>query len=119
MNPTPSNAIANDVVTEEIPTPIQKRTTLSILDKLKLCFKRSAPPTRTAKARERTTTDPEKKKEIVKWKNLAKSVDTIVIYSMVRFGVSPEINALATVVLLISALIVTIAQRIVKVQDQI
>jgi spermidine/putrescine transport system permease protein len=43
----------------------------------------------------------------------------IVIYSMVRFGVSPEINALATVVLLISALIVTIAQRNVKVQDQI
>jgi spermidine/putrescine transport system permease protein len=43
----------------------------------------------------------------------------IVIYSMVRFGVSPEINALATVVLLISVLIVTIAQRNVKVQDQI
>lgn len=43
----------------------------------------------------------------------------IVIYSMVRFGVSPEINALATVVLLISALIVTIAQRNVRVQDQI
>jgi len=43
----------------------------------------------------------------------------IVIYSMVRFGVSPEINALATVVLLISAVIVTIAQRNVKVQDQI
>ncbi len=43
----------------------------------------------------------------------------IIIYSMVRFGVSPEINALATVVLLISALIVTIAQRNVKVQDQI
>jgi spermidine/putrescine transport system permease protein len=43
----------------------------------------------------------------------------MVIYSMVRFGVSPEINALATVVLLISALIVTIAQRNVKVQDQI
>ena len=43
----------------------------------------------------------------------------IVIYSMVRFGVSPEINALATVVLLISALIVTIAQRNVKVKDQI
>lgn len=43
----------------------------------------------------------------------------IVIYSMVRFGVSPEINALATMVLLISALIVTIAQRNVKVQDQI
>ena len=38
---------------------------------------------------------------------------------MVRFGVSPEINALATVVLLISALIVTIAQRNVKVRDQI
>ena len=43
----------------------------------------------------------------------------MVIYSMVRFGVSPEINALATVVLLISALIVTIAQRNVKVRDQI
>ena len=43
----------------------------------------------------------------------------IVIYSMVRFGVSPEINALATVVLLISALIVTIAQRNVRVRDQI
>jgi spermidine/putrescine transport system permease protein len=43
----------------------------------------------------------------------------MVIYSMVRFGVSPEINALATVVLLISALIVTIAQRNVKVQDQL
>ncbi len=43
----------------------------------------------------------------------------IVIYSMVRFGVSPEINALATVVLLISALIVTIAQRNVSMRDQI
>lgn len=43
----------------------------------------------------------------------------IVIYSMVRFGVSPEINALATLVLLTSALIIIIAQRNLKVKDQI
>ncbi|TRZ55068.1 MAG: ABC transporter permease [Streptomycetaceae bacterium] len=43
----------------------------------------------------------------------------IVIYSMVRFGVSPEINALATLVLLVSIVIVIIAQRNVKVQDSL
>lgn len=43
----------------------------------------------------------------------------IVIYSMVRFGVSPEINALATLVLLMSIVIVIIAQRNVKVQDSL
>ena len=43
----------------------------------------------------------------------------IVIYSMVRFGVSPEINALASVVLVLSATIVIIAQRNVKVKDQL
>lgn len=43
----------------------------------------------------------------------------IVIYSMVRFGVSPEINALATVVLLISIATVVIAQKRVKVRDQV
>ncbi len=41
----------------------------------------------------------------------------IVIYSMVRFGVTPKINALASVVLIISILIVVIAQRSVKVKD--
>jgi spermidine/putrescine transport system permease protein len=43
----------------------------------------------------------------------------IVIYSMVRFGVSPEINALATLLLLTSAVIIIIAQRNVKVKDQL
>ncbi len=43
----------------------------------------------------------------------------IVIYSMVRFGVSPEINALSTLVLLISVIIILIAQRKVKVRDQL
>jgi spermidine/putrescine transport system permease protein len=43
----------------------------------------------------------------------------IVIYSMVRFGVSPEVNALASVVLVVSATIVILAQRNVKVKDQL
>jgi spermidine/putrescine transport system permease protein len=38
----------------------------------------------------------------------------IVIYSMVRFGVTPEINALASLVLLFSIVIVLISQRSVK-----
>lgn len=43
----------------------------------------------------------------------------IIIYSMVRFGVSPEINALATVVLLTSVALIAIAQRSIKMRDQI
>ncbi len=41
----------------------------------------------------------------------------IVIYSMVRFGVTPEINALASIVLLFSVVIVVIALRNIKVKD--
>ena len=43
----------------------------------------------------------------------------IVIYSMVRFGVTPEINALGTLLLLISFLIVIIAQRTSRITDAI
>ena len=43
----------------------------------------------------------------------------IVIYSMVRFGVTPEINALATLLLLVSFTIVISAQRITKLTDAI
>src|SRR5690606_29727875 len=39
----------------------------------------------------------------------------IAIYSMVRFGVSPEINALATMLLLLSVFAVIAAQRLTKV----
>lgn len=35
----------------------------------------------------------------------------ILIYSMVRFGVTPDVNALATIVLSVSALLILIAQR--------
>ncbi len=35
----------------------------------------------------------------------------ILIYSMVRFGVTPDVNALATIVLSLSALLILIAQR--------
>ena len=38
----------------------------------------------------------------------------IAIYSMVRFGVTPEINALATVLLLVSVVTVFVAQRLTK-----
>lgn len=38
----------------------------------------------------------------------------IVIYSMVRFGVTPEINALATILLVVSVTAVLVAQRLTK-----
>ncbi|WP_440708069.1 ABC transporter permease [Herbiconiux sp. YIM B11900] len=41
----------------------------------------------------------------------------IVIYSMVRFGVTPEINALATVLLFVSVVAVLGAQRLSKVTE--
>lgn len=41
----------------------------------------------------------------------------IAIYSMVRFGVTPEINALATMLLFVSILAVIGAQRLTKVTD--
>lgn len=41
----------------------------------------------------------------------------IVIYSMVRFGVTPEINALATVLLFVSVVAVLGAQRLTKVTE--
>jgi spermidine/putrescine transport system permease protein len=41
----------------------------------------------------------------------------MVIYSMVRFGVTPEINALASLVLLASLIIVVISLRRVKVSE--
>jgi spermidine/putrescine transport system permease protein len=34
------------------------------------------------------------------------------IYSMIRFGVTPEINALATVIMLVSFTLVLAAQRV-------
>jgi spermidine/putrescine transport system permease protein len=34
------------------------------------------------------------------------------IYSMIRFGVTPEINAMATVVMLVSFTLVLLAQRV-------
>jgi spermidine/putrescine transport system permease protein len=43
----------------------------------------------------------------------------IVIYSMVRFGVTPEINALASLVLLFSIAIVLVSQRSVKLSQTI
>ena len=43
----------------------------------------------------------------------------IVIYSMVRFGVTPEINALATLLLLASFTIVISAQRITRLTDAV
>jgi spermidine/putrescine transport system permease protein len=41
----------------------------------------------------------------------------IVIYSMVRFGVTPEINALATVLLFVSVVAVLGAQRLTRVTE--
>ena len=43
----------------------------------------------------------------------------IVIYSMVRFGVTPEINALAALLLLVSFTIVISAQRITRLTDSV
>lgn len=43
----------------------------------------------------------------------------IVIYSMVRFGVTPEINALASILLLVSFTIVISAQRITRLTDAV
>ncbi|GAA3207628.1 ABC transporter permease [Actinocorallia longicatena] len=43
----------------------------------------------------------------------------IVIYSMVRFGVTPEINALATVLLAVSFTVVIAAQRLTRLTDSI
>ena len=43
----------------------------------------------------------------------------IVIYSMVRFGVTPEVNALAALLLLVSFTIVISAQRITRLTDAI
>lgn len=43
----------------------------------------------------------------------------IVIYSMVRFGVTPEINALAALLLLVSFTIVLSAQRITRLTDAV
>jgi spermidine/putrescine transport system permease protein len=41
----------------------------------------------------------------------------IVIYSMVRFGVTPEINALAAILLLVSFTVVIAAQRMTRTTD--
>lgn len=43
----------------------------------------------------------------------------IVIYSMVRFGVTPEINALASLLLVVSFTIVIAAQRITRLTDSV
>lgn len=43
----------------------------------------------------------------------------IVIYSMVRFGVTPEINALATVLVLVSFTVVLVAQRTTRLTDSV
>ncbi|GAB3679920.1 ABC transporter permease [Actinocorallia lasiicapitis] len=43
----------------------------------------------------------------------------IVIYSMVRFGVTPEINALATVLLAVSFTVVILAQRLTRLTDSL
>jgi len=42
----------------------------------------------------------------------------IVIYSMVRFGVTPEINALATLLMLVSFTAVIIAQRMTRPSEE-
>ena len=36
----------------------------------------------------------------------------MLIYSMIRFGVTPEINAIATIVLFVSFTLILISQRI-------
>ena len=41
----------------------------------------------------------------------------MVIYSRVRFGVTPQINALATVLLLVSFIAVILAQRTSRLSD--
>ncbi|MDH2430073.1 ABC transporter permease [Sphaerisporangium sp. TRM90804] len=41
----------------------------------------------------------------------------IVIYSMVRFGVTPEINALATILLAVSFTVVIVAQRMTRLTE--
>lgn len=43
----------------------------------------------------------------------------IVIYSMVRFGVTPEINALAAILLLVSFTVVLSAQRLTRLTDSV
>ena len=43
----------------------------------------------------------------------------IVIYSMVRFGVTPDINALATLLMVVSFTVVIAAQRITKLTDAV
>jgi spermidine/putrescine transport system permease protein len=43
----------------------------------------------------------------------------IVIYSMVRFGVTPEINALATLLLAVSFTVVIVAQRITRLTESL
>lgn len=43
----------------------------------------------------------------------------IVIYSMVRFGVTPEINALATLLLAVSFTVVIVAQRVTRLTESL
>ncbi len=43
----------------------------------------------------------------------------IVIYSMVRFGVTPEINALASILVVVSFAIVLLAQRVTRLTDAV
>ncbi|MCW2881141.1 MAG: spermidine/putrescine transporter, permease protein [Sphaerisporangium sp.] len=43
----------------------------------------------------------------------------IVIYSMVRFGVTPEINALATILLAVSFTVVIVAQRMTRLTESL
>jgi spermidine/putrescine transport system permease protein len=43
----------------------------------------------------------------------------IAIYSMVRFGVTPEVNALATMLLFVSVLAIISAQRLTRVTDSL
>ncbi|GAA3835167.1 ABC transporter permease [Sphaerisporangium flaviroseum] len=43
----------------------------------------------------------------------------IVIYSMVRFGVTPEINALATILLAVSFTVIIVAQRMTRLTESV
>jgi spermidine/putrescine transport system permease protein len=43
----------------------------------------------------------------------------IVVYSMVRFGVTPEINALASILVVVSFAIVLLAQRMTRLTDAV
>ncbi|GGL21247.1 putrescine/spermidine ABC transporter permease [Sphaerisporangium melleum] len=43
----------------------------------------------------------------------------IVIYSMVRFGVTPEINALATILLAVSFTVIIVAQRMTRLTESL